>query len=911
MSQYTEGADGVGQPLGNAELEGRLLARLRDSMVWLDDVCASAKACARELMEVHGVDFDCKNLSAEEKMQLSIRLSSIEHCLRSKPGALFYELRAIVVHSGTAHAGHYYAYIRDVYEEGNHNVPVEVLLQGDSAKAESEEYRLKSKRFFMTKVPVSDLTPQIVELQATVDDQSPLAKVLMVMMADVRDEFSPATSSLQRLCEAIRIHTGEEWSKTYASRYGTLHAFLSQHSEFFEVEKGLVRLKEVRVNFVDSFQFDLLKAENDKEGLKKKTVDEMSSSFSQVQVHDAGSVAAAAATTEVVEALVQRPSEEITQMAEDEALARAIQDSERANELNGKTEANDDTKWITPKARSKVKIRGPGKVTSSSAAKHTSSPSTRSTGSKGQGQPSLQSAIQSRAATTATSKRSGEVTVLATGATAELNDVERALAILSHQLLCMYHGHFFEFNDTVVTPIPLAKLKQSFEGKDCAYLLEYRRVEANDVASPSSAASSRGARFVLPHPPPYWADLVARENSDLARIRIQHDLDTHKLGVGLFLSSQFSVAWPFLVLSSELNQINGACGNHISADTMLTESLQIQMDTRDTVYDLLCKLSRVLPPTELSNFGMSSHLDRWIRACDGSNNCDMKEGVVLSVLQRIVTGSSSNKNTTSNVSYFPLDSLHPTVVLGTLVTQKNTTQPAHLELLLWNGKDVSGRPFPSGVHQLPVKVRVNYLEMKYVSSSSAESEMVTHTQDMWLPANTNILQACESAAKLMNLQADCVLVHTMKKSSAKREIGYEKGLYPLPLVSRAKVLHTVDQLSTHTVASLSIDELILELLSSAQTSNTYLADIYVRQRNAMVQVKIEYDEAKLAAAGHATTHTDASTQSEEDECGIADIFGVDAETRKWVSKIMKAFCDFALESHNEVFGCLLGGCRYT
>ena len=90
---------------------------------------------------------------------------------------------------------------------------------------------------------------------------------------------------------------------------------------------------------------------------------------------------------------------------------------------------------------------------------------------------------------------------------------------LAEELMGMTHGRYFEFNDTTVTPMPLRNLEKSFEGKESAYILVYRK----QLDQPSSTAHP----LTKVPPPAYWAEKAIEENQALKLQREQYNAQSH------------------------------------------------------------------------------------------------------------------------------------------------------------------------------------------------------------------------------------------------------------------------------------------------------------------------------------------------------------------------------------------------
>ena len=126
-----------------------------------------------------------------------------------------------------------------------------------------------------------------------------------------------------------------------------------------------------------------------------------------------------------------------------------------------------------------------------------------------------------RGSTEGTAGVGGAVAAGSTGAV--MNDArsERLLARekqLAEELMGMTHGRYFEFNDTTVTPMPLRNLEKSFEGKESAYILVYRKqIDPSSMTYPSATAP----------PPTFWAEKALAENVSLKLQREQYNAQSH------------------------------------------------------------------------------------------------------------------------------------------------------------------------------------------------------------------------------------------------------------------------------------------------------------------------------------------------------------------------------------------------
>ncbi|XP_065839535.1 ubiquitin carboxyl-terminal hydrolase 40-like [Oscarella lobularis] len=124
-----------------------------------------------------------------------------------------YELYSVVVHRGSTHGGHYFAYIRDVDCLGTwthpDDVDVEVVTTSPSGKVDVIDYNS----------PI-DLMKSLVEQQGG------------------------GPVKIDRLCKALQEQTGVSWNKQFKKIYGPVLKFFRQTTDVFVVEEnGMISLK--------------------------------------------------------------------------------------------------------------------------------------------------------------------------------------------------------------------------------------------------------------------------------------------------------------------------------------------------------------------------------------------------------------------------------------------------------------------------------------------------------------------------------------------------------------------------------------------------------------------------------------------------------------------------------------------
>lgn len=141
---------------------------------------------------------------------------------------------------------------------------------------------------------------------------------------------------------------------------------------------------------------------------------------------------------------------------------------------------------------------------------------------------------------------------------------------LAHQLLAAFHGTFFNFNDSSVTPIPLAELGSAFEGSSSAYILVYRNIDL-DAAAPAAACRPC---------PPFWQARNHLLNEELREARREHETYMQTIRLTAWLPLHFSRLWPVLLRKE------GQLGRDLGAG-LPSGGMEITFDNRKTVSELI------------------------------------------------------------------------------------------------------------------------------------------------------------------------------------------------------------------------------------------------------------------------------------------------------------------------------------
>lgn len=254
MSVFVEGSAHAGLPLGSEEEERKVLAEMRGTMTWIDDVCAAATAAAESLVDRYGIEANLESLSAEETAVLSRQLSSPESVLSAGEAAgkkmLLYELLAIVMHRGTAHSGHYFAYIRDSLDKGKWSMAGSDQGSGDGVG-------ISSRRCLVSE---STSPPTVF-----VDEDSPVGRLVVIFQSEGQSWGVGGRErmlALRKLGDAVRKHLEKSWAESHNPTFGSLVTFVGLYPELFEFSEksNQVVLRDVHVSLLSSSEFDLSEA---------------------------------------------------------------------------------------------------------------------------------------------------------------------------------------------------------------------------------------------------------------------------------------------------------------------------------------------------------------------------------------------------------------------------------------------------------------------------------------------------------------------------------------------------------------------------------------------------------------------------------------------------------------------------
>ena len=184
MSKFIEGSKGTAESVFTGERERTFLDSLKGSMLWVDEVTHCAKVLAAKFVDKYGAGAVYDSLSDAEKSDVARDLSgSMKLAAQDNHGNLsgsrnndgmnsssssnegnkrdnLYQLFAVIMHKGSAHSGHYFAYIRDSLQEGIWELPDSHYsdvadireMKRERRKKELKDAELRASRLLDSKV---------------------------------------------------------------------------------------------------------------------------------------------------------------------------------------------------------------------------------------------------------------------------------------------------------------------------------------------------------------------------------------------------------------------------------------------------------------------------------------------------------------------------------------------------------------------------------------------------------------------------------------------------------------------------------------------------------------------------------------------------------------------------------------
>ena len=429
----------------NPDIEEDLLhiVRTAPEVVWLDKLLQKTQKIAKELIEEFGdcvrlVDVDIIQYEAIARYLQPHKFLDVVGEERERE---LHELHAVIMHRGSAHSGHYFAYIKDNLKEGNWECPDDSAMYAGSLdksgstleKGKNGSTLEKGTNGSTPTTTTTTTTPPAVAAKqyilsndsaktVTVEQASPLSYILQVMLNTATISRKPPTTATSHktptkptsklvfktnfIAKEVGNKLKNSWTNVYKAKFGSLEAFMRAQTDLFTViPGGEVTLLNSNIRWVSSAEYQKLQTKH-------------------------------ATITTTTQQQQMSADEELARKMQLECDIESSESTVAAAAVQPPSAGTAETQWATAGTKKKGIARG----WETSAASNTST-STNDT---------------------------------------PTNPVSAAAAHLHRlttELLSHFYGNYFEFNDTRVTPIELRHLAQAFEGPDSAYLLVYRKLE--------------------------------------------------------------------------------------------------------------------------------------------------------------------------------------------------------------------------------------------------------------------------------------------------------------------------------------------------------------------------------------------------------------------------------------------------
>eukprot|EP01034_Spumella_vulgaris_P022855 gene22855-29029_t len=835
MDLFAEGRAGVNdERCATAEDENKCLSELKGGMLWLEHACDNAKQIATQLVQSHGKDVTLESLSPSQQGEVASEMLVTRYLDgKGTKDSQVYQLHSVVMHRGSAHSGHYFAYIRDDLSEGHWTTPPPIVLSvattASQKKNKTNEKKIESGNHapLLTKInkidtsalkskpvslssasvtshasasQVSEKTAEhyVVESASKVvymADNSPLALIYRVL-----DEFTetekkkarpkgnkavpPARMQIGNLGRDLikKLPAGGTWNSLHAAKLGSLQEYVQRHDQLFYVD---ATIKMVTVSFK----------------MPRRIVKIVSAAqFATVQRTERSKTEGGAVS---VESHPPHEEEEVSDspLDEDEALARALQTSLDLEgvqvQLGGSSGEHSD--WATATRKKPTKRDS----------KETEVPPAVS----------VPAVVE-------------EVVEELSVEEKEMLLRDEAVDRVSNVLLNRFYGPFFEFNDSAITPMTLAGLERSFSGQDSAYLLVYRRCDVASLRKKLSAGLSSVAVEPVVPPPSYWADEVATMNDKLQSERLEYETSTNSVRLLVRCPAHVTYSSPFLL--------------PVGGESFITLEISNRSTVSQVIEQFLAENS-----DRLGSMGLTSTAEL--------------------VLSRLVQYGAEG----FHVSSMPLE---VTAVIGEALD--NGALLCH-PLLLWNGSSISGQSVATGFESLPKKLSVRRLGVdssgQYAKSKAPRVAVTETLESFYVPYSTTVSGLCYLLASRLSIDPFSACVHFMEDAGRVRTgksdgvltstLLFESGSVVEKLPVTAVVASTNKKnkgkgaapTNTNTVAPtgrvLREDSLVGEvgdwmgdlLVEDRETRGLHassLAELFAAQKNAEIVVTVELDLAR-------------------------------------------------------------------
>jgi hypothetical protein len=485
-----------------------------DDRLYIDDrIIGNYERNAASTSAVVHQQLQQQNMTEDEEMS----------CVPSELECKTYQLSTVIMHRGSAHSGHYFAYIRDTLDEGSWSLSMSAYDEssGNTTSKGADKDKPVQVQYIKTKDANRDVQYQVYESSA-------LAVVLSILEeygAPYNCQQTVSASDMSMACNTIAVSKdrilkevsrikGQAWTRCYRPIYGNFTDFLKSVEEILgsDDETGTT------IFIVPAAYKKLVSISDSSQA-------EVTGTELTQPVNDS-------------EEMMMGDESGATGGDSDEQIARTLQEEEyakapaRSTRAGRGTSAGDDSSSSTSGAWETINKRGKRNKQSNKADVPVQVLI-----------PAEKKAEDEAASTTATPSASPTAK--------HRSYLEKVLA---DKILGFFFGKFYEFNDSQVNAMPIKSLMKSFQGKDSAYLLVYRQLSTalprlgklSSAITPGTADIEKSA--VSQVAPAYWSEKVMAMNQELLNQRAAYEKSSQNIKILIKFPAHVRYAYPVIYL---------------------------------------------------------------------------------------------------------------------------------------------------------------------------------------------------------------------------------------------------------------------------------------------------------------------------------------------------------------------------
>ena len=464
MASFSEKNGKINEAEFDKVEEDNFVSSLEKESLNMNVIIEAAKVIATNLAEKYKKSFRFDELADEERECIRVELLQSVHFYDIvNKSDNNYLLHSVIIHRGSAYSGHYYAYIRDNLNEGKWVLNKEVIPNVGShvITTQSDISSIKDGKDMVTtqttvttldegekeEVPKCNYFFDKQKKELVINEFSPEGMIIKAMSNQLKSvntgnankrkkakvSHAKLSTSLENVQKAIsRLRSGN-WNETYQSAYGSIESHVKRLHNLFDYNDSTITIKYDNIKITTLSDF------------KKSFI--ANKGISQV-ITTSGNIA---------------PQEvDIISVDDDEELARSIQSQYYLDETVDIVETNVgsvDNGW---------EVAGSKKKEKKSKNDDNNKNIQKSQSNKNVSKKNVKEVID----------LSHETNSVPNSTT--ISDENNHLDTLTNDIVSFCFGNYFEFNDSIITPLPLSTLEKSFEGENSAYLLVYRKINIDN-----------------------------------------------------------------------------------------------------------------------------------------------------------------------------------------------------------------------------------------------------------------------------------------------------------------------------------------------------------------------------------------------------------------------------------------------